>query len=270
MHLHPNTACPVPLVVLCPPEHFERGTAARPPSRHRRSQATLPHAVGRPIAARVSGVRVARPRVCLSLVDESGKTLDPRLADVLTTLADRFRRAFPAYRDDETLADALEAAARKIQRRERTRGRIEQLDRYAWTTLSHVAISAARLTRKRLVARTLPSEAGAIALSTLPARTGTAEQIEARILLAEVLRHLTPQELAMCSHRAAGHTSPEIAARLRMTPGAIDVAFVRLRRKLRSLLGPSSGGSNAQSVASPSSDRVCRSTAVKPAIPKHH
>jgi alkylhydroperoxidase/carboxymuconolactone decarboxylase family protein YurZ len=75
----------------------------------------------------------------VSLVDETGGPLDPRIERVLMKMLPRFRRQFPSFLDEVALADVFEEAARRISRRETRLGTIAHLPGYAWVTLRTVA-----------------------------------------------------------------------------------------------------------------------------------
>jgi RNA polymerase sigma factor (sigma-70 family) len=171
------------------------------------------------------------------LLDDMGRPIDPQLQQALTALVRRFQRDFPTFNDDVSVIEALEEAARKIVRREHRSGSIDHLKRYAWVALRSVGVSRGRSPRRRLIDDTLPSSAGALALSALPTRFGTADQVEDRILLAQVLARLTPEERLVCTLKAEGFTSREIADLRGTSAGAIDVIFTRTKQKARELLG---------------------------------
>jgi DNA-directed RNA polymerase specialized sigma24 family protein len=131
--------------------------------------------------------------------------------------------------------DALEAAGRKIAKRERESGPIENLHGYAWVTLRSVGVSWARLGSRRLAQNTLGPEDSAAALDSIAAKSGTPEQIESSMFLAEVMARLTPEERLVCMWKKAGFTSREIAEHRGTSAGAIDVLFTRTKQKIRKL-----------------------------------
>ena len=89
----------------------------------------------------------------VSLVNETGGPLDPRIERVLMKMLPRFRRQFPSFRDDVALVDVLEEAARRIAKREARIGPIAHLAGYAWVTLRTVATSKLRRGDARLMER---------------------------------------------------------------------------------------------------------------------
>lgn len=177
----------------------------------------------------------------IRLVDENGNPLGPRLDEALASLIPRFEREFPAFRDESLIIEALEAAGRKIAKRERESGPIENLHGYAWVALRSVGVSWSRLGSRRLARNTLPPDDSATALESIPAKTGTPEQMESAIHLAEVMARLTPEERLVCMWKKAGYTSQEIAEHRGTSPGAIDVLFTRTKQKIRKLFASKTG-----------------------------
>lgn len=173
----------------------------------------------------------------LSLVDARGQPLDARIQEVLRRLLPQLRRRFPALRDDDALTVILEEAGRRIAMREEESGPIDKLDRYAWLTLESVATSHVRRALSRLEQRTLRGEAGHVALSKVHARSGTAEEIERRITLREVLARLPLDERFIFGRKVAGYSSQEIARERGSSVVAVDTSFFRSKRKIRSMLG---------------------------------
>lgn len=171
----------------------------------------------------------------IRLVDEHGNPLGPRLDEALASLVPRFQREFPAFRDDSLIVEALETAARRIAKREGESGPIENLHGYAWVALRNVGISWSRLGARRLARHTLPPDDSASALDSIPAKSGTPEQIESEILLAEIMALLSREERLVCIWKKAGFTSQEIAEHRGTSAGAIDVLFTRTKQKIRKL-----------------------------------
>jgi DNA-directed RNA polymerase specialized sigma24 family protein len=180
------------------------------------------------------------PHHHLRLLDERGQPLDGRVERVLVALVPRFQRAYPVFRDDASLVDALEEAGRRIVKREAEAGPIEHLHGYAWVTLRSIGTSRLRRGSGRLAQHTLDPDVSASALDGVAATFGTVAQIEHQVLLREVFEHLTPDERMICIWKKAGFSSHEIAARRGTTPGAIDTLFARTKQKVRRLLGLSS------------------------------
>lgn len=170
-----------------------------------------------------------------TLLDEGGNPFSPHIEEALTSLTPRLVRSFPALRDESLLIAALETAARKITNRER-QGPIEKLHAYAWVTLQNTATSQLRHGRGRLAQKLLESDEHGVSLDAIPARTGTAEQIERAILLREVLAQLTPEERRVCIWKKAGFTSEEIAEYRGGTAAAVHTLLSRARQKIRRLL----------------------------------
>jgi DNA-directed RNA polymerase specialized sigma24 family protein len=171
------------------------------------------------------------------ILDEDGRPLNRRVESALASLVPRLQRYFPTFRDDSALIDVLEAAGRHITHREADAGPIERLHAYAWVTLRNVATSRMRAGAGRIVQRTLASADSQIVLNATPARYGTAEDIERRVLLREVLEALTEEERLVCIWKKAGFSSSEIAARRGGSAASVDVLVFRIKQKVRGLVG---------------------------------
>lgn len=176
-------------------------------------------------------------RISFRILDEYGYPLSPHIEEALLSLTPRFLRHFPRFRDDPSLVDVLEEAGRKISRREQASGPIERLHGYLWVTLRTIAISRLRRGSARLTQRTLPSEEGQAALEATPSILGSADEIERRILLRQVLNTLSPEERLVCAWKRAGFSSHEIARRRGGTAAAIDKMLSRARERVRAYLG---------------------------------
>jgi DNA-directed RNA polymerase specialized sigma24 family protein len=170
-------------------------------------------------------------------IDFNGSFLPERVQRVLEDLSPRLQRQFPALQDDAVLADVLEEAGRRIVRRETRSGAIDKLHAYAWVTLRSVAASHSRLGATQVMQRTLRSEAGQARLASSPAVFGSVEEIERRILLGEVLAHLSREERLICVWKKAGFTTEQIAHFLGRSVTAVDTIFCRAKQKIRRLLG---------------------------------
>ena len=176
----------------------------------------------------------------LSLVDERGQPFNARLHGALRDLVPRLQRDFPALNDPTEISAVLEQAGRRIAAREQrlgTLGPVEQLRGYAWVTLRRAA--AARLQQSgSVVARaSLGSEKSTVALATTPSRIGTSEQVEAAVLLGEVMARLTVRERAVCQLKLQGWSAREIAQRQGTSVSRVNTLFFRLGQKLRNLAG---------------------------------
>lgn len=173
----------------------------------------------------------------LGLLDSSGKPFAPRIQRALTRLLPRLRRQFPALQDDVVLTEVMEEAGRRIASREERTGPIEKLHGYAWVTIRSIATSRMRTGTTRIIQRTLASEAGHALLASVPASSGTAEDIERGILLRELLDTLTREERHICAWKKAGFSSQQIARHQHRTVIAVDTIFSRAKQKLRDALG---------------------------------
>jgi RNA polymerase sigma factor (sigma-70 family) len=174
----------------------------------------------------------------LRILDERGHPFDPRIEQALLRLVPKFRRHYPACRDEFSVVEVLEEAGRKIDHREKQSGQIEHLHGYAWVTLRTVAATRLRRGDGQLERRTFGAEDGAAAIDATPSRTGTPEEVERTILLRELLAQLSPEERVVCMWKKAGYTSQEIAKRRGTGPGAVDTMLSRIRQKVRDLMAP--------------------------------
>lgn len=184
----------------------------------------------------------------LALLDESGNPFDARIERVLLDLVPRFRRHFPALKDEVVVIEVFEEAGRRIAEHEKQHGRIERLYGYAWVTIRSVAASQMRRSSARVAQATLGSAQSETALSSVPSAEGSPEQIEADLLFREVLAQLTADEKRVCVWKVAGFSSKEIAAYRDSSVSAVDTLFFRAKQKIRTLL-------EARSAAASSKDR---------------
>jgi RNA polymerase sigma factor (sigma-70 family) len=195
------------------------------------------------------------------ILDERGNPLDPRIEQALLSLVPKFRRHYPAFRDEVLLVDIFEEAGRKIDHREKNVGAIERLHAYAWVTLRTIAATRLRRGDGQMARRTFGAEDGAAAIDATPARTGTPEEIERTILLRELLGQLSEEERVVCIWKKAGYTSQEIAERRGTTAGAVDTMLSRIRQKVRDLTGTASGPAAQDAPAERRTSRTARSQA---------
>ena len=173
----------------------------------------------------------------IGLLDSNGKPLAERIQRVLAYLLPKLRRQYPALREDEiALTEVLEEAGRRIAMREERGGPIEKLHGYAWVTIRCVATSHIRRASTQLIQKTVAAEASDALIATLPAVSGSAEEIERNILMREVSEHLSQEEWVTCLLKLEGFTSQEIAKRHGRSVVAVDTLFSRAKEKLRKAL----------------------------------
>src|SRR5688500_18659930 len=173
----------------------------------------------------------------IGLLDSDGRPFHPRIERVLIQLFTRLRREFPALQDEVTLAEVMEEAGRRIRAREERGGEVERLHGYAWVTVRSVATSRMRLGSTRLIQRSIEPEAAGARLSASRATVGTAEDVERRLLLRELLAKLSREERLVCLWKQAGFSSQEIADHQGRSVEAVDTMFSRAKQKLRMALG---------------------------------
>ena len=187
------------------------------------------------------------------LLDERGNPLSSRVEGALRSLVPKFRRQFPAVQDELELTEILEKAGHRIAAREQRSGPIEKLHAYAWVTLRSVVMSWMRRSSHRLTQQTISSDAAEALLSTLPASSGTAKQIEQHVLLHEAMQSLSESEWIVCNLKMMGYSSEQIARRRHTSTAAVDMIFSRAKQKLRRVLGvQETGAPGDQATAAPS------------------
>ena len=173
----------------------------------------------------------------IGLLDSDGRPFHARIERVLCQLLARLRREFPALQDEVTVTEVMEEAGRRIRAREERGGEVERLHGYAWVTVRSIATSRMRLGSTRLIQRSIDPEAAGARLSATRATVGTAEDVERRLLLRELLATLSKEERLVCLWKQAGFSSQEIAAHQRRSVEAVDTMFSRAKQKLRMALG---------------------------------
>jgi DNA-directed RNA polymerase specialized sigma24 family protein len=85
--------------------------------------------------------------------------------------------------------------------------------------------------------RTVESGTDSAIVSQLRAWDGSVDQIEQRILLAQIRTMMTPEERWIFDQKAAGYSSEEVARVLGCSVNAVDQVMSRLRRKIREAAG---------------------------------
>jgi RNA polymerase sigma factor (sigma-70 family) len=197
-----------------------------------------------------------------TLLDEDGSPLDPRIQAVLRVLVPRFRNRFLTLHDEVLVTGIFEEAGRRIADCEAASGPVNNLVAYAWTTVVNVARSRLRHLSMQLEQATLGSQASQTVLAALRSRDGTPEQIEADILLQELLATLTPEERTLCMRKQSGYSSREIAKELGTSVARVDMLFYRIKRKCREARNRDKAG--ADSSPSTTSEPIRTRTRVIP------
>jgi hypothetical protein len=89
--------------------------------------------------------------------------------------------------------------------------------------------------------------------SAMPAEYGTANAIEHGILMQEVMSHLSPEERLVFTLKVwCGFTSEQVAYFRGTSANAVDILFLRIKRKIAALLGvPQYGTSRGKPRARP-------------------
>lgn len=182
----------------------------------------------------------------LGLIDEHGALVDPRVEGALLQMKGKLRRRFPACRDDLTAAEVFEEAARRLARRQRRAGRIDNLPAYAWVTLRSVMSSRLRRGAARLEERTIRSHSAERLLASRLATRHTAREVEHRVLLGELLAALTRDERRVCAMKAEGFSAGEIASEMGRSPASIDTLYSRAKARARRLTGRGKPGRQSQ------------------------
>jgi len=172
----------------------------------------------------------------ITLLGSDGQPFEPRIERVLVHLVSRLRREFPALQDEVTLTEVMEEAGRRIRAREQRGGALERLHGYAWVTIRSVATSKMRLGSTRLIQHTVGPDVADARLATAPSKLNTAEDIERRLLVRELLSRLSKEERLTCLWKQAGFSSQEIADHQGRTVESVDTMFSRAKQKLRRAL----------------------------------
>jgi RNA polymerase sigma factor (sigma-70 family) len=147
------------------------------------------------------------------------------------------------------VSEIFEEAGQRIRDCEAASGPVNNLRAYAWTTVVNVARSRLRLSSMRMARATLDSKASQAVLGTMKSRDGTAEQIEADILLEELLATLTAEERALCMRKQSGFSSREIAKEQGTSVARVDTLFYRIKRKFRDALKNKRTGASLSTTA---------------------
>jgi RNA polymerase sigma factor (sigma-70 family) len=196
----------------------------------------------------------------VTLLDADGRPLDPRIQAALRELLPRFRHRFLMLRDEFLVTEIFEEAGQRIVQHESACGPVKNLGGYAWRILCNLAVTRMRHSSMRLERATLPSEQSELAISSLTARDGTAEQTERNIEVQEFLASLTPQERRLCFRKQAGCTSREIGKELGISPAYVDKLFNEIKRKCREIRDRNGAGADL----SPST--ISQSTRTRPGV----
>ena len=196
-------------------------------------------------------------RATIGLLDDTGQPFGAHIDSVLRALLPRLEREFPTLRDETVLVEVLEEAGRKIADHERRDGPIEKLHAYAWVAIRSVATSRLRRGSMRIARATFAGDNALDVLGTVQASIGTPEQIEAEILVRELLAQLTPEEQLLCVAKRLGFSSKEIAEEQGTTVERVNTFFHRVKQKMRVALR----GHDANGVARTTGERAKTRTA---------
>jgi DNA-directed RNA polymerase specialized sigma24 family protein len=93
-----------------------------------------------------------------------------------------------------------------------------------------------RRSAMRIARATVELEQSDGAVETLRANVGSQEQIEADILLEEMLARMTPEEQMLCMWKKLGYSSRQIAREQGTSIERVNTFFFRLKRKIREIL----------------------------------
>ena len=189
-----------------------------------------------PISRLHVGERIVEFLARTALLDETGQPLSSHVQQTLRDLAPRLQRYLPTLTDEVLLTEILEEAGRKIRHHEEHVGPIEKLHAYAWVTVKRVATSRMRRSAMRIARATVESEQTDDVIGTLRANVGSQEQIEADILLEEMLARMTPEEQMLCMWKKLGYSSRQIAKEQGTSIERVNTFFFRLKRKIRDIL----------------------------------
>lgn len=173
----------------------------------------------------------------VGLLDPNGKPFASRVSRALAGLLPRLRRHFPAIQDEAVQVQILEQVGHRISRRERQKGEIEEVHKYAWVAIKRVAISYLRSGAGRVLQQTLAPDKSRLVVPQLPSELASPEQMERSVLLRQVFDRLTPSERRVFMWKLAGKSSREIAEQRPGSANAVDVLYCRAVKRLRAELG---------------------------------
>jgi len=170
------------------------------------------------------------------LLDRAGQPLSGRIQEALCNAVPQLRRGFPSLNNDDLqIVEILEEAGRRIEDHELASGEVDNLEAYVWVTVQNVAKSRLQRSSMRLARSTLSSHDSEAMLERLPARFGSAEQIESDILYREIQAQLTVKEQLLCAYKKLGLSVREIAREQGMSVVSVNTHFYRIKRKIRAL-----------------------------------
>ena len=170
------------------------------------------------------------------LLDRAGQPLRADIQEALRNVLPQLRRGFPSLsNDDLQIVEILEEAGRRIENHESAADEVGNLEAYAWAIVQNVAKSRLQRSSMRLVRSTLSSDDSEAMLERLPARFGSAEQIESDILYREIQAQLTVKEQRLCAYKKLGLSVREIAREQGMSVMSVNTHFYRIKRKIRAL-----------------------------------
>ena len=175
--------------------------------------------------------------VRLMPIAPDGQPFAQQTERVLLSMVPRLMRHYPCLESDDVLIEVLEEAGRRILRHEHNKGTIASLHGYAWVTLRSVAVTHLRGRVGRLRSQTMPWEEGGRMIDRAQSELATPRQIEAGVLLEQLLTKLSPAERRMCLWKRDGLSSLEIAALRGGSVAAVDTFWLRIRRKLARVAG---------------------------------
>jgi DNA-directed RNA polymerase specialized sigma24 family protein len=171
-----------------------------------------------------------------TLLNKAGQPLSARVQEALRNVLPQLRKRFPSLNtDDLHIVEILEDAGCRIEDHERVSGLVDNLEAYAWVTVQNVAKSKLQRSSMRLVRSTLPSHDSEAVLDRLPARFGSAEQIESDILYDEILAQLPDEDQRLCGYKKLGFSVREIAREQGISIMSVNTHFYRIKRKIRAL-----------------------------------
>jgi len=175
----------------------------------------------------------SKPVSMLDLVDESGQPFCAEIQSIFLPLQGRFRRAFPAIRDEAVIRNLFDAAGQGFARAEQKGENIDKPEGYAWAILSNLAKSELRRSDVKVWNAVISGDAAEKAFASRQSALGTPEQIFARVYAREVYDLLTKRERICATLKIVGYSNRKVGRLLAIAPGSVDKMMQRVRDRVR-------------------------------------
>ncbi len=167
-------------------------------------------------------------------VNEAGEPLDARYEMAAPHIENYFLKNFPCV-DPADLDDVIEHSAKRVARRESTRGRIGDLKVYLFRAVRNGVSDLLQKSsyRARKLETPLSDDERAFALLSSGA---DALRSEKAIAIQAALKSLNAREQEIMGASVEGYSAAEIAEMFDMTEGNVRVVLCRARKELMRIL----------------------------------